>query len=68
MKSKQEQARDAYAAQALTVLRTLEELQAWADTLHDAEPESVNWGHVGSLEHINSELRDVLRFARNEEE
>ena len=47
-----------YAAQRTQ--KALDRLNAWANTIHDVNPDTVNWGHVGTLEHYASMLEDVL--------
>lgn len=53
----QEKAQEAYAALVLKITAQLDSLE---DALYDnVAPDSVNWGHVGSLEYLFSSLRDL---------
>lgn len=58
----QEQALAAFMASKLEIDRLLERLQALSEDHFHAEPDSVHWGHVGSLAHVRDQLREVARF------
>ena len=60
-------AKDGYMYSAQRTQNALDRLNAWADTIHDVNPDTVNWGHVGSLEHIAAMLEDVLSAISGED-
>ena len=46
----------------------LERLAALSDDHFDAHPDEINWGHVGSLKHYASLLRQITDSAFSEGE
>ena len=54
---------DTYAASHAATLALLAQLQQTIEDLPNPEDHSINWGHVGSLSHINAQLQDLLAFA-----
>jgi len=58
----QEEALEAFIANKLEIDRLLERLQALSEDHFHAEPDSVHWGHVGSLAHARDQLREIARF------
>lgn len=56
-----------YIFAAQRTQKALDGLKTWADTIHDVNPETINWGHVGSLEHIAAMLENVLSAIENQE-
>ena len=57
-------AQHAYMAAAADISGMVSELQAYADNLHDVNPDVINWGNVGDLERIKQMLADVLAAAK----
>jgi len=62
-----EKAVDAFVDRVHEIRELLDIIRAAADEHFEVDPENVNWGHVGNVAHIASELRDVVAFIRNEE-
>jgi hypothetical protein len=63
-------ARDAYMEHHAATVALLERITT-AVTNHDvpgADPEHVNWGHVGSLAHWHSQLQEIADSMFNEGE
>ena len=58
----QEQALDAFLAAKAEIDTLLGQLQALSEDHFHAAPNSVHWGHVGSLAHARNQLREVARF------
>lgn len=54
---------NSYVAGHATALDLLARLQEAIQDMPEPEADGVNWGHVGSLSHINGQLRDLLAFA-----
>ena len=46
----------------------LARLQALSDDHFGFDPEAVNWGAVGSLDHVASDLKDITDFLFGEGE
>jgi hypothetical protein len=44
----------------------LARLQALSDDLFNASPDTVDWGHVGTLNHYRARLREISHMAFNE--
>lgn len=53
-------AQSGYIHAAQRTQKALAQLNKWADTIHDVNPDTINWGHVGILEHIAAMLENVL--------
>jgi hypothetical protein len=64
----QEQSLEAFLAKKAEFDALLADLQRMSDDHFSADPETVLWGHVGTLEHWNSRLREVADayFKRSE--
>ena len=55
----------AYATQQARAAEQVAELQSIIDNLpapDDDEAHRIDWGHVGSMEHVNTELFNLLAF------
>jgi hypothetical protein len=55
----------AYATQQARAAEQVAELQSIIDNLpapDDDDSHRIDWGHVGSLEHVNTELFNLLAF------
>ena len=59
-------ARDRYNEIAQEVKLTLEEIKQAAERFDEKafSGDSTNWGHVGSMGHVLSELKDIRDFIR----
>lgn len=55
---------DAYAAKVAEITIMLEELQDYADTLHDTDPDTLKWSEVSDMERVASMLREVLKVTK----
>lgn len=56
-------AEDCYAIQHVNVLYKLERLRNAIENLPAPDGEvPINWGHVGSLDHANRKLQEILEF------
>jgi hypothetical protein len=62
------QALDAFLAAKVEIDRMLERLTALSADHFDAHPDEINWGHVGSLNHHASLLRQITDSAFKEGE
>lgn len=60
-------AQSGYIHAAQRTQKALDGLKTWADTIHDVNPDAINWGHVGSLEHIAAMLENVLSAIETED-
>lgn len=58
-----EQALDAFLAAKTEIDRLLAELAALSADHFHASPEEINWGHVGSANHIRERLQEIADFA-----
>lgn len=58
----------AFVAKKAEIDAMLARLQALSDDHFGADPERLNWGHVGSLEHQASLLKQITDFAFGEGE
>jgi hypothetical protein len=54
----------AYTAKAIQIIGMIEDMQVYADGLHDIDPESVHWGNVSDLERIASMLREIKNIIK----
>jgi hypothetical protein len=48
--------------------KTLERLAALSANHFEANPDEINWGHVGTLNHYRAKLREITDSAFNESE
>lgn len=55
-------ASDAYAAAHAKTLALLAQLQQQIEDMPEPESPGINWGHAGSMDHINAQLRELLDF------
>ena len=46
----------------------LQEITEHVENHMGADPDEVNWGHVGSAEHLRSRLTEIANFLFNREE
>jgi hypothetical protein len=53
---------DAYAAAHAEALALLAQLQQRIEDMPAPDTDGINWGHVGSMGHINAQLRELLSF------
>ena len=60
-------AQSGYIHAAQRTQEALDQLNKWADKIHDVNPDTINWGHVGSLEHVAKMLEDVLSAIETED-
>lgn len=56
-------ASDAYAAAHAEALALIASLQSIIEDM-PAPYSGINWGHAGSLNHVNSQLRELLDFVK----
>ena len=64
----QEAALAAFASRKAEIDEMLARLQALSDDHFGFDPEAVNWGAVGSLDHVASDLKDITDFLFGEGE
>lgn len=57
-------ASDAYAAAHAEALALIASLQGIIEDMPEPESDGINWGHAGSLNHVNSQLRELLGFVK----
>jgi hypothetical protein len=67
-KSKQESALDAFIARKAEIDTMLARLAALSADHFDTSPDEINWGHVGTLGHYASLLRQITDMAFQEGE
>lgn len=53
---------DAYVVAIHELSEKLTTLTQYAENHGNVNPDDVNWGHVGSLGHVNEELNDLMNF------
>jgi hypothetical protein len=58
-----EQALDAFLAAKAEIDRLLAELATLSAEHFHADPERINWGHVGTANHIRERLQEIANFA-----
>jgi uncharacterized damage-inducible protein DinB len=58
-----EQALDAFLAAKTEIDRLLAELARLSAEHFHADPEGINWSHVGTANHIRERLQEVANFA-----
>ena len=59
---------NAFLAAKVEIDAMLERLKALSDDHFDTHPDEINWGHVGSLNHYASLLRQITDSAFSEGE
>ncbi len=59
---------DAFIAAKTVIDAILERLSALSADHSQTEPDEIDWGHVGTLNHIRSRLREITDMAFNEGE
>lgn len=55
-------ASDAYATEHAEALALLAQLQQAIEDMPKPESPGINWGHAGSMNRVNSQLRELLGF------
>lgn len=68
MQKNQPQALEAFIAKKIEIDEMLARLQALSDEHFNAQPDEINWGHVGTLEHYASQLKELTNSAFGEGE
>jgi len=68
MQKSQPQALEAFIAKKIEIDDMLARLQALSDEHFNAQPDEINWGHVGTLEHYASQLKELTNSAFGEGE
>jgi hypothetical protein len=68
MTRRSNEALDAFLAAKAEIDAMLARLQALSDDHFDAQPDEVNWGHVGTLEHYAELLKRITDSAFGEGE
>ena len=63
-----DKALNAFLAAKVEIDAMLERLKALSDDHFDTHPDEINWGHVGSLNHYASLLRQITDSAFSEGE
>ena len=58
----------AYRAMMLESKKIAQAILEEIDRQRAIPRDQVNWGHVGSMNHVGTELKEILRFMRGEEE
>jgi hypothetical protein len=53
---------DEYAARHAEALALIDSLRDLIEDMPEPESDGINWGHVGSMGHINGQLRELLGF------
>ena len=53
---------DTYAARHAEALALIDSLRDLIEDMPEPESDGINWGHVGSMGHINGQLRELLGF------
>lgn len=59
---------DAFISTKLEIDDMLTRLQALSDDHFNTDPDQINWGHVGTLEHYRARLREICDSAFHEGE
>jgi hypothetical protein len=55
---------DAYMTQVACVSIMVEELQDYADSLHDTNPDTLKWSDVANIERVASMLREITKIIK----
>ena len=63
-----DKALNAFIAAKAEIDAQLERLKAYSDEHFEAHPDEINWGHVGTLNHYASLLRQITDSAFKEGE
>lgn len=58
----------AYRAALFETRKAAQTILEEIDKCRAVPRDQVNWGHVGSMNHVYSELKEILRFMRGEED
>ena len=58
----QSSAADVYAARHAEALRLIDSLRDMIEDMPEPESDGINWGHAGSMGHVNEQLREILGF------
>lgn len=53
---------DAYMGEVTRVIEKIETLKQAAENHFDVSPDSVLWGNVGNLHHVNKSLDEIIAF------
>jgi len=59
---------DAFLAAKFEIDAMLERLSALSAEHFDTDPDEIDWGHVGTLEHYRNKLREITDMAFREGE
>ena len=59
---------DAFLTAKFEIDAMLERLKALSDAHFETDPDEIHWGHVGTLNHYASQLRDITDAAFKEGE
>ncbi len=62
------EALDAFLAAKFEIDAMLERLAALSADHFDTQPDEINWGHVGTLNHYRAKLREITDMAFGEGE
>ena len=68
MQKNQPQALEAIIPKKIEIDEMLARLQALSAEHFNAQPDEINWGHVGTLEHYASQLKELTNSAFGEGE
>jgi hypothetical protein len=55
---------DAYGAAHAEALALIDSLRDMIEDMPAPDSDCINWGNVGTLRHINAQLRELLRFVK----
>ena len=55
-------ASETYAARHAEALALIDSLRDMIEDMPEPESDGINWGHAGSMGHINEQLRELLGF------
>jgi len=58
-------AADTYAARHAEALALIDSLRDMIEDMPEPESDDINWGHAGSMGHINEQLREMLGFVES---
>ena len=58
----QSSAADEYAARHAEALGLIDSLRDMIEDMPEPESDGINWGHAGSMGHVNEQLREILGF------
>lgn len=57
----------AYIDKIEMIRNEIARLSAIVDKAHDISPDAINWGHVGSMDHVRAMLHDARTFITSSE-